>query len=129
MTFQTGLARRAEATALFDAAFDMFGKVDIFISTAGKIIRKPLAAFNELDFDGLFNLIAKAAFAPAYAGYAGIEAPLKYFGKALAKELRARGSPSIASRGCDRCRLTETLEISPASRARRSSRSRRKFAG
>lgn len=115
---QADLTRPAQATALFDAAVSAFGKVDILINTVGKIIRKPLAEFEEEDFDALFDVNAKAAFfllkeaskklsddgrilsfvttmvgafAPTYAGYAGSKAPLEHFTKSLAKELGGRG--------------------------------------
>ncbi|MGO4339763.1 SDR family oxidoreductase [Labrys sp. KB_33_2] len=115
---QADLTKPAQATSLFDAALAKFGKVDILINTAGKIIRKPLAEFEEADFDDLFNVNTKAAFfllkeaskkiadegrilsfvttmvaafAPTYAGYAGSKAPLEHFSKALAKELGGRG--------------------------------------
>ena len=118
LIFQADLTKPAQATALFDAALAKFGTVDILINTAGKIIRKPLAEFEEADFDDLFNVNAKAAFfllkeasqkiaddgrilsfvttmvaafAPTYAGYAGSKAPLEHFSKALAKELGGRG--------------------------------------
>ncbi|KAB1574193.1 SDR family oxidoreductase [Serratia plymuthica] len=118
LIFQADLIRPAQATALFDAAIEKFGKVDILINTAGKIIRKPLAEFDEAEFDSLFNVNTKAAFfllkeasqkmadegrilsfvttmvaafAPTYAGYAGSKAPLEHFSKALAKELGPRG--------------------------------------
>lgn len=115
---QADLTRPEQATALFDAAIAEFGKVDILINTAGKIIRKPLVEFEEAEFDALFNVNAKAAFfllkeasrkiaddgrilsfvttmvaafAPTYAGYAGSKAPLEHFSKSLAKELGGRG--------------------------------------
>jgi NAD(P)-dependent dehydrogenase (short-subunit alcohol dehydrogenase family) len=118
LIFQADLTKPVQATALFDAALAKFGKVDILINTAGKIIRKPLAEFDEAEFDDLFNVNAKAAFfllkeaskkiaddgrilsfvttmvaafAPTYAGYAGSKAPLEHFTKALAKELGGRG--------------------------------------
>ncbi|MFW2275944.1 SDR family NAD(P)-dependent oxidoreductase, partial [Burkholderia orbicola] len=112
LVVQADLTKPAQATALFDAAIARFGKVDILINTVGKIIRKPLAEFEEEDFDELFDVNAKAAFfllkeasrniaddgrilgfvttmvaafAPTYAGYAGSKAPLEHFSKALAK--------------------------------------------
>ncbi|WP_158884567.1 SDR family oxidoreductase [Rhodanobacter sp. L36] len=118
LTFQADLTKPPQATALFDAAMAKFGKVDILINTAGKIVRKPLVEFEETEFDDLFNVNAKAAFfllkeaskrlsdegrvlsfvttmvaafAPTYAGYAGSKAPLEHFSKALAKELGPRG--------------------------------------
>ncbi|WP_175777261.1 SDR family oxidoreductase [Burkholderia anthina] len=118
LMFQADLTKPAQATALFDAALARFGTVDILINTAGKIIRKPVADFDEKDFDDLFNVNAKAAFfllkeastkladegrilsfvttmvgafAPTYAGYAGSKAPLEHFSKSLAKELGGRG--------------------------------------
>lgn len=118
LVYQADLTKPAEATALFDAALAKFGKVDILINTVGKIIRKPLAEFEEAEFDDLFNVNTKAAFfllkeasqkmadegrilsfvttmvaafAPTYAGYAGSKAPLEHFSKALAKELGPRG--------------------------------------
>lgn len=118
LVVQADLTKPAQATVLFDAAIAQFGKVDILINTVGKIIRKPVAEFEEADFDALFDINAKAvffllkeasnkladdgrilsfvttmvaAFAPTYAGYAGSKAPLEHFSKALAKELGPRG--------------------------------------
>lgn len=118
LVVQADLTKPAQATVLFDSAIAKFGKVDVLINTVGKIIRKPLAEFDEADFDALIDVNAKAAFfllkeaskkladdgrilsfvttmvaafAPTYAGYAGSKAPLEHFSKALAKELGPRG--------------------------------------
>lgn len=58
-TFQANLPKPLQAMALLDAAIAKFGKVGILINTSGKIIRTPLAEFEEAEFDELFNVNAK----------------------------------------------------------------------
>jgi len=103
---------------LFQKAKDTFGRVDIVINNAGKVIKRPFVEYTESDFDELFNINCKAAFfvmqeaakciedngriinmgtsllgafTGNYALYAGSKAPLEDFTKALAKEIGARG--------------------------------------
>ncbi|MCC2607660.1 SDR family oxidoreductase [Planctobacterium marinum] len=103
---------------LFSEAKDAFGRVDIVINNAGKIIKRPFTDYSESDFDQLFNINTKAAFfvmqeaakqiedngriinlgtsllgafTGNYALYAGSKAPLEDFTRALAKEIGHRG--------------------------------------
>lgn len=104
--------------ALFQQSLDTFGRVDIVINNAGKVIKRPLVEYTEDDYDQLFSINCKAAFfvmqeaakyiedngriinmgtslLAAFTGfyslYAGSKAPLEHFTRALAKEVGARG--------------------------------------
>jgi NAD(P)-dependent dehydrogenase (short-subunit alcohol dehydrogenase family) len=103
---------------LFDETERVFGRVDIVINNAGKVIKKPLVDVTEDDFDRSFGINAKAAFfvmqeaarriadhgriinigtsllgvtIPFYSVYAGSKGPLEHFTRALAKEIGSRG--------------------------------------
>ena len=118
ITVQADLTHPAEVTRLIDAAIERFGKWDLLVKTAGMIVRKPIAEFDEAEFDRLFAVNAKAPFflmkeaatrmadhgriinlittvvavtAPTYGGYAGSKAPVEHFTKSLAKEIGGRG--------------------------------------
>jgi NAD(P)-dependent dehydrogenase (short-subunit alcohol dehydrogenase family) len=49
-------------SALFDAAVDAFGGVDIAINTVGKVLRKPIVETSEAEYDSMFDINAKAAY-------------------------------------------------------------------
>lgn len=112
------LTRPSEVAGLVDATLARFGEWDILVNTAGMIVRKPIAEFDEAEFDQLFAVNAKAPFflmkeassrmadngrilnlittvvavtAPTYGGYAGSKAPVEHFTKSLAKEIGHRG--------------------------------------
>ncbi len=112
------LANPGAVRAIFKAAKDAFGRVDIVINNAGIVIKKPFAEVTEDDFDRAFGINAKAAFftmqeaakiiedngriinmgttllgatTGMYSVYAGSKAPLEDFTRALAKEIGARG--------------------------------------
>lgn len=115
---QADLTRPSEVTRLVDATVQRFGQWNILVNTAGMIVRKPIAAFTEDEFDRLFAVNAKIPFflmreastrmadhgrilnlittvvavtAPTYGGYAGSKSPVEHFTKSLAKEVGARG--------------------------------------
>lgn len=115
---QGDLTRVADATALFDAAADRFGGVDVAVNTAGRVLRKPIADTTEAEYDDMLAINAKAAFfflqeaakkvadggavitivtsllaafTDGYATYAGGKAPVEHFTRAAAKELADRG--------------------------------------
>lgn len=112
------LSRLDNVRHLFDAAMQAFGRIDIVINGAGKVIKKPFTEISETDFDSAFGINTKAAFfvmqeaarriedngriinmgttllgatTGMYAIYAGSKAPLEDFSRALAKEIGARG--------------------------------------
>ena len=59
---QSDLTKPANVTALFKAAKDRFGGIDIAINTVGKVLRKPLVDTTEAEFDSMFDINAKAAY-------------------------------------------------------------------
>jgi NAD(P)-dependent dehydrogenase (short-subunit alcohol dehydrogenase family) len=56
------LTKPANVTALFDAAVDAFGGVDIAINTVGKVLRKPIIETSEAEYDSMFDINAKATY-------------------------------------------------------------------
>lgn len=115
---QGDLTEPGNVTALFDAAIDAFGGVDIAINTAGKVLRKPIAETTEAEYDSMFDINAKAAyffiqeagkrlndngsivtvvtsllaaFTDGYSTYAGAKSPVEHFTRAAAKEFGVRG--------------------------------------
>jgi NAD(P)-dependent dehydrogenase (short-subunit alcohol dehydrogenase family) len=115
---QGDLTRPVNVTALFDAAVDAFGGVDIAINTVGKVLRKPIVETTEDEYDSMFDINAKAAyfflqqagkrlndggsvvtivtallgaFTDGYSTYAGSKSPVEHFTRAAAKEFAARG--------------------------------------
>ncbi|WHU48814.1 SDR family oxidoreductase [Gordonia sp. L191] len=112
------LTRPAAVTALFDAAIDAFGSVDLAVNTVGKVLRKPLVEVTEAEYDSMFDINAKsaffflaesgkrlsdngsvvtivtsllAAFTDGYSTYAGSKSPVEHFTRAAAKEFAERG--------------------------------------
>jgi NAD(P)-dependent dehydrogenase (short-subunit alcohol dehydrogenase family) len=115
---QGDLTKPTNVTALFDAAVDAFGGVDIAINTVGKVLRKPIIETSEAEYDAMFDINAKAAyfflqqagkrlneggsvisivtallaaFTDGYSTYAGAKSPVEHFTRAAAKEFAARG--------------------------------------
>jgi NAD(P)-dependent dehydrogenase (short-subunit alcohol dehydrogenase family) len=115
---QGDLTKPDNVTALFDAAIDAFGGVDIAINTVGKVLRKPIIETSETEYDSMFDINAKAAyfflqqagkrlndggsvitivtallaaFTDGYSTYAGAKSPVEHFTRAAAKEFAARG--------------------------------------
>jgi NAD(P)-dependent dehydrogenase (short-subunit alcohol dehydrogenase family) len=115
---QGDLTKPTNVTALFDAAVDAFGGIDIAINTVGKVLRKPIIETSEAEFDAMFDINAKAAyfflqqagkrlndggsvisivtallaaFTDGYSTYAGAKSPVEHFTRAAAKEFAARG--------------------------------------
>ncbi|MCV7191743.1 SDR family oxidoreductase [Mycolicibacterium brumae] len=110
---QGDLTTPANITALFDAAVEAFGSVDIAVNAVGKVLRKPIADITEAEYDEMFDVNAKAAFfflqeagrrlndggsittivtsllaafTDGYASYAGSKSPVEHFTRAAAKE-------------------------------------------
>src|SRR5690606_10105330 len=118
VTVQGDLTRVADVRALFDAAVDRFGGVDVAVNTTGMVLRKPILETTEEEYDRMFAINAKAAyffiqeagrrlndngsiislgtsllaaFTDGYSTYAGGKAPLEHFTRAAAKEFADRG--------------------------------------
>ncbi|ALS99572.1 SDR family oxidoreductase [Lacimicrobium alkaliphilum] len=112
------LSRADEVNKLFEQTLQAFGRVDIVINNAGRVIKKPFVDYTEEDFELSFNINTKsvflmmqqaarhiedngriinmgtsllAAFTGYYGLYAGSKAPLEDFTRALAKEIGSRG--------------------------------------
>ncbi|MEM8977380.1 MAG: SDR family oxidoreductase [Pseudomonadota bacterium] len=108
----------ATAAALFDLADAEFGGADILIHTAGAILKKPITAFTDAEFERLLNDNTRTTFyalregarrlrdggrivaigtsltagtAPGYAAYACTKAPVEELTRMMARELGARG--------------------------------------
>ncbi|WP_301150022.1 SDR family oxidoreductase [Mycobacterium simiae] len=107
----------ANVRALFDAAVDAFGGVDIAINTVGKVLRKPILETTEAEYDSMFDINAKAAYffiqeagrrlndhgslttivtallaayTDGYSTYAGAKSPVEHFVRAASKEFAPR---------------------------------------
>ncbi|MBB3049211.1 NAD(P)-dependent dehydrogenase (short-subunit alcohol dehydrogenase family) [Prauserella isguenensis] len=118
VTAQGDLTRVADVRALFDAAVDSYGRVDVAVNTTGMVLRKPILETTEDEYDRMFAVNAKAgyffiqeagrrladngkiislgtsllaAFTDGYSTYAGGKAPLEHFTRAAAKEFADRG--------------------------------------
>ncbi len=116
--FQADLTRVALVEKLVDDVLKKFGRLDIVVNAAGKVLKKPVVDITEAEYDEMFAINAKAAFflmreaakriadqgrivnigttllgatTGYYSVYAGSKAPLEHFGRALAKELGPRG--------------------------------------
>lgn len=115
---QGDLTQVKDVRRVFDSAVDEFGRVDVAVNTAGKVLRKPIVDTTEDEFDAMFAINAKAAyffiqeagrrlndhgtiisigtsllaaFTDGYSTYAGGKAPLEHFTRAAAKEFADRG--------------------------------------
>lgn len=118
MLFQGDLSQIDTVRQLFAQSIEAFGRIDIVINNAGKVIKRAIVDYTEAEYDQLFNINSKAAFfvmqeaakhiedngriinmgtsllgafTGHYALYAGSKAPLEDFTRALAKEIGARG--------------------------------------
>jgi NAD(P)-dependent dehydrogenase (short-subunit alcohol dehydrogenase family) len=115
---QADLGTVQEIERLFDRVMQRWGRLDILINNAGKVLKKPFVEITEAEYDALFAINAKAAFfcmreaakrmadngrivnmgtsllgatTGLYAAYAGSKASLEHFTRALAKEIGSRG--------------------------------------
>ncbi|WIM89280.1 SDR family oxidoreductase [Candidatus Mycobacterium wuenschmannii] len=115
---QGDLTTPANVAALFDAAVDAFGGVDIAINTVGKVLRKPIVDTTEAEYDSMFDINSKAAYfflqqagkrlndggsvvtivtallaayTDGYSTYAGAKSPVEHFTRAASKEFGVRG--------------------------------------
>ena len=103
---------------VFDDAKAALGGLDVAVNTAGRVLRKPIADTTEAEYDGMFDVNAKAAyffikeagrtldddgkiisivtsllgaFTDGYSTYAGGKSPVEHFTRAAAKEYAGRG--------------------------------------
>jgi NAD(P)-dependent dehydrogenase (short-subunit alcohol dehydrogenase family) len=115
---QADLRKVPEVVKLFDETMTRYGRLDIPVNTAGKVLKKPLIDTTEEEYDEMFAVNTKAAyffmreaakrmneggkiinigtsllaaFTGFYSTYAGAKAPLEHFTRAAAKELGSRG--------------------------------------
>jgi 3-oxoacyl-[acyl-carrier protein] reductase len=118
LAFQARLDGEAPVRALFDAAFNAFGRIDILVNNAAVARFAPIGTVTEAEFDATIAVNVKAAFfafqqaasrmadggrivnisaamtAVGYENtvlYAGTKGALEQFGRAAAKELGKRG--------------------------------------
>jgi len=118
LLFEGDISKTAIVKNLFEETIQKFGRIDIVINNAGKVIKKKFTEITEEDYDSSFLVNAKAAFfvmqeaakvlqpngrvinigttilgatIPNYAVYAGSKGPLEHFTRALAKEIGERG--------------------------------------
>jgi NAD(P)-dependent dehydrogenase (short-subunit alcohol dehydrogenase family) len=49
-------------TRIFDETFKAFGRVDIVVNSAGRIVKKPIVDVTEADFDSVFCVNARGTF-------------------------------------------------------------------
>jgi len=118
ITVQGDLTNPANVAALFDAAVDAFGGVDIAVNTVGKVLRKPILETTEAEYDSMFDINSKAAYfflqqagarlndngsivtivtallaayTEGYSTYAGAKSPVEHFVRAASKEFGLRG--------------------------------------
>lgn len=118
VAFAGELTRPAEIAALFAAAKDHFGGIDIAINTVGKVLKKAILETTEEEYDTMAAVNAKtayffiqeagrqlndggkiltvvtsllAAYTGLYATYAGGKAPVEDFTRAASKEFGPRG--------------------------------------
>lgn len=114
---QGDLTRVAEVERLFAEAKSRFGRIDIAVNTAGKVLKKPFVETTEAEYDEMFAVNSKAAyffireagktledggriitivtsllaaFTGLYSTYAGAKAPVEHFTRAAAKEFGPR---------------------------------------
>ncbi|MCA1541704.1 SDR family oxidoreductase [Bradyrhizobium sp. NBAIM32] len=103
---------------LVEATLREFGRIDILINNAGRMVKKPVAEISEAEYDDVFGVNAKASFfimkevsrhlpdggriinacsslidgyLPNYALYQGSKAALEQFTRSMARELGPHG--------------------------------------
>ncbi|QTL37848.1 SDR family oxidoreductase [Pseudoalteromonas viridis] len=115
---QGDLTQESQVQSLYSQTQEAYGRVDIVINNAGKVLKKAIADISEQEYDQLFATNTKApflmmkhaaqhirdqgriinmgtsllgAFTGLYGAYAGAKAPLEHLTRALAKEIGSRG--------------------------------------
>ncbi|MDR6782285.1 NAD(P)-dependent dehydrogenase (short-subunit alcohol dehydrogenase family) [Pedobacter africanus] len=116
--FQADLTKIENIAALFEAAKEKFGCIDIAINTVGMVLKKPFLETTEAEYDTMFNINSKvayffiqeagkhlnengkintivtsllAAYTGLYSTYAGAKAPVEHFTRMASKEFGGRG--------------------------------------
>lgn len=115
--FTADLAPPQNVRAMYDAAFDAFGRLDVVVNNAGRIRKLPLAEVPEEEFELCLGINTRAMFFSMqqaarriadhgriinigtsllnamtgnYSAYAGTKAPVEEFTRALAREIGHR---------------------------------------
>ncbi|KAK5056679.1 hypothetical protein LTR84_012211 [Exophiala bonariae] len=116
--YQGDLTSFGNVNKLFKSVLSDFdSKLDIVINTVGMVLKKPLAEITEAEYDTMFAINSKSAFAitqeaakhvadggkiintvtsllaaytPLYTSYQGSKAPVEFFTRGLSKELMGR---------------------------------------
>lgn len=118
IALQADLTTAGAVEKLFADTIAAIGKPDIAINTVGKVLKKPLVAITEAEYDDMTAVNSKSAFfflkeagkhvndngkictlvtsllgayTPFYAAYAGTKAPVEHFTRAASKEFGDRG--------------------------------------
>lgn len=115
---QSDLTKVDNVKALFQAAKDEFGRIDVAVNTVGMVLKKPFTETTEAEFDTMSAVNSKSAyfflqeagkmlendgkiitiatsllgaFTGLYSTYAGGKAPVEHYTRAASKEFGARG--------------------------------------
>lgn len=118
VAFRGDLTSADAMTKLFADTVAAIGRPDIAINTIGKVLKKPILAVTEKDYDEMAAINAKTAFfflkeagqhvndngkiltlvtsllgayTPFYSSYEGLKAPVEHFTRAASKEFGERG--------------------------------------
>jgi len=118
VALQADLTTAGAVAKLFADTVVAIGRPDIAINTVGKVLKKPMVAISEAEYDEMAAVNAKSAFfflkeagiavndngkvctlvtsllgafTPFYAAYAGMKAPVEHFTRAASKEFGDRG--------------------------------------
>ena len=59
---QGDLTKVAKVRRLFDETMKRYGRVDIAVNTAGKVLKKPFGETTEEEYDSMFDINSKAAY-------------------------------------------------------------------
>ena len=118
VALQGDLTSAGAMTKLFTESVAAIGRPDIAINTIGKVLKKPMLAMSEAEYDEMAAVNAKTAFfflkeagqhvndhgkiltlvtsllgayTPFYSSYEGLKAPVEHFTRAASKEFGERG--------------------------------------
>ena len=118
MVVQGDFTRAENVERVFEAAVERFGGIDYAVNTVGKVLKKPILAVTEEEYDVMAAVNAKTAFfflqqagkhlnengaivtivtsllagyTGYYSTYAGGKAPVEHFTRAASKEFADRG--------------------------------------
>lgn len=121
--FQADLTKIENIKKLFDETKARYGGIDIAINTVGQVLKKPIVAVTEDEYDAMFDVNSKvayffvqeagkqlndngkictiatsllAAFTGYYSSYAAAKAPVEHITRAASKEFGHRGISTTA---------------------------------